>query len=143
MGRPPQYKTVKELQVIIDLYFRSCKSNKSDDPFMGEDDLVTDDEYPTVTGLALALDLTRQGLINYEGKDDFVDTIKRAKTKVESYVEQRLFHANAVGSIFNLKNNFGWKDRTEVESTVEINDISSMTDGQLEARRKAIISSNG
>lgn len=102
VGRPPYYETSEEMQIIIDKFFDDCK---------------TQELHPTVTGLALALDLTRQGLINYEnkGNKDLVDTTKKAKLRVEAHIEQRLFHNNAVGCIFNLKNNFGWKDKTEQE----------------------------
>ena len=69
---------------------------------------------PTVTGLCLALNLTRQGLINYEVRPDFLDTVKRAKLQVEAGIEQRLLgDKQAAGAIFNLKNNFGWKDQSE------------------------------
>lgn len=102
MGRPVKYETPEEMQVIIDQYFKDCKENK---------------EHPTVTGLALSLNMTRKGLIDYENKDnpEFGNTIKKAKAKVENYIEQRLYENNVTGCIFNLKNNFGWKDKTEQE----------------------------
>jgi hypothetical protein len=105
VGRPPKYKTPEEMQEAIDAYFAECKENK---------------EHLTVTGLALALDLTRQGLIEYSQKKDgeFSDTVKRAKLKVENYIEKKLFDANATGSIFNLKNNFDWKDKTEQDQNI-------------------------
>jgi hypothetical protein len=134
-GRPLKYKTPEEMQRAIDLYFIACKSHQSGDEKLLEDlteeELLIindiDDFYPTVTGLALALDLTRQSLIDYEHKDEFLDTIKRAKTKIEAAVEQRLYLPNATGSIFNLKNNFGWKDKTETEidATVKTEDVSA------------------
>ncbi len=102
-GRPRQYKTVEEMQEVIDCYFDDCKENESP---------------VTVSGLALALDLSRQGLLNYEGRDEFVDTIKRAKQRVEIALETHLLIGrNVTGAIFNLKNNFGWKDKHEVEQT--------------------------
>ena len=102
-GAPPKYDTVKEMKVLIDQYFMDC--DNSDEPY-------------TVTGLALALNLTRKGLIDYENKDnpEFGNTIKRAKQRVESYAEKTLYRGSQVtGVIFNLKNNFGWKDKTETE----------------------------
>lgn len=105
VGAPPKYKSPKELDVLIETYF-------------GENE----DNHLTITGLARALDLTRKGLLDYENKDNpqFGYTIKRAKIRVEEYLEQRLFEANATGSIFNLKNNFGWKDKTEREHSGNI-----------------------
>ncbi len=104
VGRPLKYGSAKEMQEKIDLYFSEC--DKSKGPY-------------TVTGLALALDMSRQDLINYSSKDEFFDTIKRAKMKVEEYLEKRLINdSSCSGIIFNLKNNYGWKDKTEVDASV-------------------------
>lgn len=101
MSRPPKYDTPEDLQAEIEKYFAKCKEDGS---------------HLTVTGLAMACDLTRQGLIEYtEKSDQFSDTIKKAKSRVEEYVEQRLFSNSPTGCIFNLKNNFGWRDKTEKE----------------------------
>ncbi len=69
----------------------------------------------TITGLALALDTTRETLLDYEARDRFSDTIKRAKLKIQNYNEIQLYGNNVAGVIFNLKNNYDWKDRTQVE----------------------------
>ena len=106
IGRPPLYKTAEEMQEAIDAYFADCEN--PDKP-----------KHITITGLALALGFaTRKSLLEYEAKDEFVNTIKRAKLRVENYIENRLFEANATGSIFNLKNNFDWKDKTEVDQNL-------------------------
>ncbi len=103
MARPVKWKTPEDLQVAIDAYFVNCDAKEI--PY-------------TVTGLALACDLTRQGMLEYCAKSDaFSDTIKKAKSKVEHYIEVQLYKNNATGCIFNLKNNFGWKDKTEQELT--------------------------
>ena len=61
---------------------------------------------PTVTGLALALGFTsRQALLNYQAKPEFVDTITRAKARVEQYAEERLFDRDGSnGAQFSLRN---------------------------------------
>lgn len=47
-----------------------------------------------------------------------INSIKRAKQRVESEYEQALFNKNsAVGAIFTLKNNYKWVDKQEVEQT--------------------------
>ena len=99
-GRPPKYKTKEEMQEKIDKYFAEC--DKERDPY-------------TVTGLAMALDIDRRTLLNYSEKDEFFPTIKKAKLRVENYLEKRLIKdSSTTGIIFNLKNNYGWKDNVEV-----------------------------
>jgi len=65
----------------------------------------------------LALDLTRQGLCEYEAKEAFSDTIQKAKLRVEQYAEKSVFTArNPAGAIFILKNH-GWSDTQKLELT--------------------------
>lgn len=105
-GRPRKYKTEEELQTAIDRYFDGY--DRKELPY-------------TVTGLAVALGLDRKGLIEYGGRPEFSNTIKKAKAKVEEFLERRLLSAGCVtGVIFNLKNNFGWKDKNETNITGDI-----------------------
>lgn len=129
VGCPPMYKTPEEMQAKIDAYFEECKGEYITDD---EGNIMTDKngqpvktkERPlTITGLALALGFTtRQALLNYEGKEAFVDTIKRAKAKVEQYAEERLFDRDGVnGAKFNLSNNFkGWSEKQQIDSNVNL-----------------------
>lgn len=122
MARPLKYKTVAELQAAIDQYFEDCRGR----PLLDADGAPLLDKYgnpvitgthpPTVTGLAYALGFTsRQALLNYQGKKQFVDTITRAKLYIETYTEERLFDRDGVnGAKFSLANNFkGWRERPE------------------------------
>ena len=108
VGRPPKYNNKEEMQKVIDNYF-------STDAFIkvGESTIFA----PTVEGLAYALDMNRKTLLEYEAKDEFCNTIKRAKQRVAIALEQRLYGNNVTGIIFNLKNNFGWKDKIEQDVT--------------------------
>ena len=111
MARPVKWKTPEEMQVAIDAYFDSIEAHN-----IGVVELHQK-KHPTVTGLGIAVDLTRTGLIEYCRKtDEFSHTIKKAKARVEEYIEQRLYSNNATGCIFNLKNNFDWKDSSETIS---------------------------
>lgn len=109
-GRPPKYATPEDMQAVVDTYFATRDTNHR----------------PTITGLALALGMSRQALLDYSEKDEFVDTVKKAKARVEEFVENRLYDPNATGCIFNLKNNFGWKDKSETEHSGGI-DITKIT----------------
>lgn len=128
VGRPPFYNTAEEIQKKIDAYFEDCKGR----PLVDDEGAVMRDKYglpifvdvrpPTITGLALALGFTsRQALLNYQAKEEFVDTIMRAKAKVECYAEERLFDKDgANGAKFSLANNFdGWKEKKEIEADVK------------------------
>jgi len=107
VGRPVKWQSAEDMQVAIDLYFNEIQEHNLNNE---------NKKHPTVTGLALALDMTREGLLHYINKNEqFADTIKKAKAKVEEYIEQRLYMNNATGCIFNLKNNFGWKDSSELD----------------------------
>ena len=99
VGRPLKFKTVKELQDKIDIYLEQ-----------------TPKEEWTITGLALALDTYRQTLLNYEEKDEYLDTIKKAKQMIENSYELDLKKSGRTGTIFALKN-FDWKDKTETDIT--------------------------
>jgi hypothetical protein len=105
-GRPLKFPDVEELQRKIDDYFEQCD----------------DDEKPyTITGLALALDTSRETLLDYEKKDGFSDTIKTAKLRVQHYIECLSLSAkNPAGSIFNMKCNFGYQDKIVVDASVEV-----------------------
>jgi len=124
VARPLKYENADDMQALIHLYFEGCKLNRvalAEGLSKPVREVLTEDLHPTITGLALVLDLSRQGLINYEGKEEFVDTVREAKQRVESYLEQRLYSGNVAGCVFNLKNNFQWKDRTEVEHDGKFN----------------------
>ena len=132
VGRPPMYKTAEEVQEKIDAYFEECKGKvlTDDDGNIVRDKyfmpIIIDSRPPTITGLALALGFTsRQALLNYQAKEEFVDTITRAKSRVECYAEERLYDKDgANGAKFNLANNFdGWKEKQQIEADVK-NDVT-------------------
>jgi len=124
-GRPLKYKTVEEMQAIIDAYFA-----EDGNAYMKAGDAMIYN--PTMAGLAYELDLSRQGLLDYSNRDEFLDAIKRARAKVEIHLEQRLGGNAVTGTIFNLKNNFGWKDKTETEFSGGI-DLTGKSDEELAA----------
>lgn len=102
VGRPFKFNSIEEMQTKVDDYFSY-------------------EEVPTITGLALALDTTRDVLIDYENRnDEFSNTIKKAKLKCQNFAEKHLFSGkNATGAIFNLKNNYNWKDKTEIDQNIK------------------------
>jgi len=119
VGRPLKFKTPELMQSAIDDYFVT-------DAFMGEGENQV--YAPTVSGLAFHLGMSTEAFRNYEEKDKFLATVKRAKQRIELAIEQRLFGNNVTGCIFNLKNNFGWKDKTEqdINANIETKDTSAV-----------------
>ena len=103
-GQPPKYKTVKELQDKIDLYFEEMESPESD-------------KRPTVTGLAYYLGFeSRQSIYDYKKSEKYSYTIKRAILYIEVKYEEMLTSKHITGAIFALKN-FGWKDQNFTDIT--------------------------
>ncbi len=111
--RQSTLKTHQEVQERIDKYFAECEKTKR--PM-------------TVMGLANALGLhSRKALLNYEKegynkdlpekeKKLIISSIKKAKARIEQYLEENLIKGRqVVGTIFNLKNNYGWVDKQEIE----------------------------
>ena len=103
IGRPNIWKDNKELEEGIEHYFSVCERDKT---------------VPTLSGLAVFLEVDRKTILNYSKKSEFFHTIKKARNRIEAGIEQLLFgNKNVVGVIFNLKNNFDWKDRKDMDIT--------------------------
>ena len=112
-GRPMKFKSNEELKEKIDKYFADC--DEKGKPY-------------TVSGLAVALGTTRRTLLDYEEKDEFFHTIKNAKAKIEAFNEEMLYNKNVstTGVIFNLKNNYGWKDKQEIEADLSVTKLEDV-----------------
>lgn len=129
-GRPPMFDTPAQMQQAIDDYFAR------QDPHIEETTVIEENKTTheleekiirymtkqrpyTMMGLANAIGFrSRQSLVIYKGKsDEFMDTIKKARNKVEEGLEERMIASQGVvaGVIFNAKNNFGYKDKSELE----------------------------
>lgn len=86
----------------------------------------------TISGLAVFLETSRKTLVQYEEfnfknpdilsntqKEEMIGMIKEAKEKIQAYMEEGLVSSKLAqpGTIFSLKNNYAWTDRTEVDVT--------------------------
>ena len=105
IGRPRKWNSPEEMyQAGLDYFARQDAAER---PY-------------TITGLARALDMTRQGLLEYQARGNFSAAVKALKGIVEERVEERLMGGggNIAGPIFWLKNNGagGWVDKQEVKT---------------------------
>lgn len=98
MGRPKLYEDPQVFADAADAYFAEASA-------------------PNMAGLCYALGFEdREGFARYEDYgDEFSRTVKRARLRMEADRHSKLISKDTFtpGLIFDLKNNHGWKDKTE------------------------------
>lgn len=132
-GRPRAFNSVEELESKINDYFEYC--NKENKPY-------------TMSGLAYYLDVDRKTIVNYTKDEEYFPTIKKARDRVQMQLEENALMniSNSTFTIFNLKNNFDWKDRieTNTENFEQINEslhnIANLINNPVEDRTEDSIS---
>ncbi|KKN16965.1 hypothetical protein LCGC14_0970450 [marine sediment metagenome] len=107
MSRPKKYKTPEELKLKITDYF--CG-------------VVNDDVVPTKSGLTYHLGFVSKTALNeYLGYEEaYSYVIKEAFIRIEIWWEKKLAGNCVTGSIFWLKNNAGYADKTETRHSGEV-----------------------
>ena len=122
-GRPLKFQSVEQLQTLIDKYFDECDIKNK--PY-------------TITGLANALDTDRITLIRYQERDEFSNTIKKAKRKVEEQFEERSLQGkyNPTIAIFLMKNNIGYQDKVDLS-------VEQVEEDAISKALKESMNSNG
>src|SRR6476469_6887970 len=84
MGRPLKYQNVGDLDMAIQLYFDkqdphveehmvASGVNNNGETMFATRKVLTDQKPYTMSGLARALGISRQTLLDYSQKDDFLD----------------------------------------------------------------------
>lgn len=140
MGRKPIFTSAEEMQEKIDAYFASCEPELLRDgdgtPMLNKngEPVYVGGRPMTIQGLALALGFTsRQSLLNYKAKREFVDTVTRARLRVEQYAAERLFDRDAQrGAQFTLAYGFGYARDTEDSKNRETQGVKIEIDRELE-----------
>lgn len=156
-GRPLKFKTPARLQEKIDAYFLRCDNWKKVEKIQNGVKLSMNAPYPyTIEGLCVYLDVDRKTLLNYQGErqwqdnidSEFFHTVNKAKEKILWNLKERALmnESNAAVSIFNLKNNYGFKDQNQTEiswpeganpfSAVEINIVDNNSEKSQEDQGK-------
>lgn len=148
-GRPKKY-TKKSLKDAVDKYFKSISCTHFAKDLSGEEIINDNGEKvkvtsfvipPSITGLCLYLGIDRSTFQNYLERDRHLDLYPiatQAKARIEEYLERQLLTRDKglQGIIFNLQNNYGWKDKKEIElgsETRESLDASKMSLSQKKA----------
>lgn len=113
-GRPKKY-TKKGLEKAVEEYFSSISRDADGEVWAAEYKRP-----PTVSGLCLYLGIDRSTWQNYADRElhpEFQEITAYAKMRMEAYLEEQLLtrEKNVQGLIFNLQNNYGWREKREVE----------------------------
>lgn len=114
-GKPPRFKTPKEMQAVVDAYFKWCDGEelKDDDgkPILdkwGHTIILHSHPY-TMSGLAKYMGFkSYTSFLKYKAKGQaFKDVFNTAKLRVMQYMEERLYDRDgSQGARFALQNNF-------------------------------------
>lgn len=83
---------------------------------------------PTVAGMCLYLGVTRQTLDNYAKDPAYREVLEEARMLREMNLNERLLTEPHVRGIeFDLKNNYGWTDKQQIDARTEV-----VMDGELD-----------
>ena len=129
-GKKKMFESVDDLYNKIQIYFNKCDKHVLKVDAQGNN--IT--EPYTIEGLALELGCDTDTLLNYEkakGYEEYFGTIKEAKLKVQ---KQKVINmltgvSNSTGSIFDLKNNHGYKDKKDIDHTTKGETINQVNLG--------------
>ena len=119
IGRPRFIETPQEMMEKAELYFKKCDKGevvKTITKKNGEIEEIRRKIPYTVPGLCLALGFShREALRQYESKPGFSRTVKILRVRIERQRVEKMLSGeqNTIGSIFDLKCNFGYIDNPE------------------------------
>ena len=125
MNANTKYKTPKELKGKITSFFN--KYEKSG-------------RIPTIEMLGVHLGMGRKSILNYQGDSRFKKIITDAKDKITAFKVEAMLNGegSTAGIIFDLKNNAGFKDKTEVEQTNLNHDLTNLSEEDLKKKLKEL-----
>jgi hypothetical protein len=139
-GRKKKIVDYEELEDKINEYFEWCDKQKE---VIKTDKGVKVIHKPyTISGLCVCLDIDKSTLLRWENEEQFCNTIKKAKMRIENWIEEKSLtgELNPTVSIFNLKNNFKWRDKDENTKNT-LSDELEKSIQEVWQRRKKIVTS--
>ena len=128
-GRPKKYKSKKALADAIERYFRSISRTIQAQDAYGQNIFNDDDEAimvtqyirpPSISGMCLYLGIDRSTWQNYCDEKlhpEFESVTAMTRARIEAWLEEQLLmrEKGVQGIIFNLQNNYGWREKKELE----------------------------
>jgi hypothetical protein len=104
---PPTFNDVDAFAESVDQYFQMCSRRDLD---------------PNHVGLARYLGVPKRTLNEYTRKEGFKHILEMAKEIMEDDLIQKLANKDyaTAGVIFNLTNNYGWKQPNQIEHSGSI-----------------------
>lgn len=103
-GRPRKFQDPVEFDRMIDEFFTDCEEN---------------DKKPTIERLAVYMGCWKECLADYEEIKEFSLSIKNAKKRcLDWLIAAGLEARNPAMHIFLAKNNYGYKDKHEVDNNL-------------------------
>jgi len=110
-----KFRNAKDLEERINQYFDSCLTSKIDME-TGLPKLVVVNP-PTLSGLALFLNVNRATIWNYSKREEYVNVINWAKERIHSFNEGALYTQHFQGAKFVLTNTFPdqWADKRTID----------------------------
>lgn len=76
---------------------------------------------------------------NYSHRPEFAEICSEAKLRIEAYLAEQLnIRDRPQGIIFNLENNFGWKNKKEVELGEGTREAMRLTSMTIEEKQKLL-----
>lgn len=146
LGRPRKYTSKKALREAVEDYFNSISRtvqladhkgepmhNDNGDPMLVRKFVKA----PSLVSLCVHIGITKQTWQNYsdpEKHPEFEEVTAQAKQIIEAYLSEELTDAdrrNVNGIMFTLTNNYGWKNKSEVEVGEETRKVAERTAPQI------------
>lgn len=125
------FRSITYEQVLTELYDTGERTNKGK-PIMAERELCDMDGKPikvtryavapTRQGICLALGISKDTWENYRDAmqadtyPGFADVCARAELRIEAYLAEEVTQrrGNVNGIVFNLQNNYGWREKKDI-----------------------------
>jgi hypothetical protein len=101
-GLPPSFNSVEEMRQGVEQYLAWCAEQGLE---------------PNHIEMAHHLGCSRRVLNDYTRRDGYKEVLEYAKERIESVMVRKLTNKSyaTAGVIFNLTNNYGWKQPNQIE----------------------------